>query len=87
VATLCTDGEWRELPSGRGIDGAKPLRWFRWLRGNMCSVPGPNGTNVAIVDSLCKSAYFLVSGIDYDKPTVGPQASIPAGAPDQKRRK
>jgi hypothetical protein len=66
VSTLCKDGEWRELEGGQINQQA--LRKFRgWC-------PGPNGTAYSIYHGAGEIRVYRISGIDYAKPTVGPQA-------------
>jgi hypothetical protein len=75
VSTLCRGGEWREMIRE---DAKKAgLHWFRWLRGNQCPAPGPNGTSVTPMVAISRYIMFRVSGIDYDKPVIGPQVEIP----------
>ena len=83
VSTLCKDGEWRELVRERAKKEA--LHWFRWLRGNMCPAPGPNGTSVTPMVSISRYLTFRVKGIDYGKPVIGPQLPIPPQSPDEKK--
>jgi hypothetical protein len=72
VATLCPDGEWRELDAyGKG------LRRFRWW------APGPNGTATAVDDTVSKFITFRVSGTDYGKAVVGPPFEPPQVEPDK----
>jgi hypothetical protein len=77
VATLCPDGEWREL-ANVGKDG---LRWFR----SWC--PGPNGTATVVNDQVSKTLTWLVSGIDYARPTTGPLLGASGEAPSEPKKK
>lgn len=69
VATLCTDGEWRELTVK---DVSRALPYFRnWN-------PGPNGTASVMNDRICKGLTFIARGIDYNKAVTGPLLGAPA---------
>jgi len=67
VATLCKDGEWREF-SKKPVLLKQSAPWFRnWT-------PGPNGTAYLVYSGHKDVRTWLISGIDWGKPTVGPKA-------------
>jgi hypothetical protein len=79
VASLCKDGQWREV---NRKDLSMILPGFRnWN-------PGPDGTAITMNDRICKGLTFRVTGIDYDKAVIGPlRGEPPASAKDAGRQK
>jgi hypothetical protein len=64
ASTLCKDGEWRELD--RGEKNQALYKFRAWT-------PGPNGTAYSYYDGAKEIRVYRITGIDYNKPTVGPQ--------------
>ena len=69
VSSLCKDGEWRELGNRAKERFVGALTW---------SI-GPNGTVYQTQHSFRDIRTWLVTGIDFDKPTVG--AKLEGGKP------
>jgi hypothetical protein len=68
ASTLCKDGEWREVVTGTTGPESSLNGYFRgWC-------PGPNGTAYTFYVAGNEIRVFKLSGIDWNKPTVGPQA-------------
>jgi RNA polymerase sigma factor (sigma-70 family) len=64
ISALCKDGEWRELD--RGEKNQALYKFRAWT-------PGPNGTAYSYYDGAKEIRVYRITGIDYNKPTVGPQ--------------
>jgi RNA polymerase sigma-70 factor (ECF subfamily) len=74
VATLCKDGEWRELDKQFNTEALACFRGWN---------PGPNGT-ANVTYKVSKGMTWLVSGIDYAKPTLEPLLkSVDSGKKDE----